>query len=499
MHQFFLILTGIVLTCTCCFAKPDGEKRPFSVPALQWLLDRKEYGRFDFFINDYIQQHPDTAVLHILKSDRFFAEALEHPVQKVTATQTADPTGGIPRKYAPYIYQSRNTITRKQVFFYNDSLTTRAFNSIDTAIALVPDSSELYGKKCSMASQALRPGILASCVTDYIRRFGCDTIITKTVYDLLGNKKAGNLDSTSLAFLKKAVLPCPSDNAFDKGNAEKHIAEWFISRGKPDSAFSLLNSALESDPSDASLLNAGFKVACVNGSFAQACDFALNRYEQTGALFDLERAALAALACDTVRARQIHARLETMPGYDPEKSLTREFFSSSSSVNPVFQGDLLYLNFPAIQVRYNRTGDIIEHHFSKAGVFYALSQYDSAGYYNLNLMRRIKSEHELSFRTLYNLAAEQYAMRQYALSHQRFLELYRYYHDKRDASVHYALAVTYEAIGDLGNARYHYEFVHKLAQSDTPVENELKSLAAYSLSHLGEKKKIMLKEEMRPE
>ncbi|MBD3343933.1 MAG: hypothetical protein GF401_02585 [Chitinivibrionales bacterium] len=491
-------LIVLILLVTVGVPQSKQEKRPFSVPALQGLLDRKEYDRFDYFIGNYLQQHPDTAVLFLLKSERFFSEALERPSRKVVTEVTVDPTGGIPRKYASYIEPARTLINKRYVRYYDDSLLQKAFIAVDKALSLIPDSNEIHEKKCRMAARAKRPDILAGCVAEYINRFGCDAGITELVYDFLGSSETESFDTSQVILLQKVMNPCPAAPEVEKENLQGEIAAWYLSRGKIDSAYSIICAAVNTDSSDTSLLSAAYKIACVKSDFGRAGEFALKRHAQTGRLFDLELAALATMACDTIQARQMFDRIKKSEEFNKNTSLCSHYYSSEKkSVTPrFFSGEFIYLNFPVLEFHYKKSGDIINHHFNKAGLFYALSLYDSAGYYNLNLMRRIKTGHALSFNTLYNLAAEHYASGRYRLSHQRFLELYRYYHEKRDASVHYALAVTSEAIGDSGNARYHYKYVIRHARHDNKEDRLVRKNAQYRLAAM--KSKSTLSENTGP-
>ena len=54
------------------------DKPPFSTSALQYLLDRKEYDRFDWYIERYLNHHPDTAILHLMKGKRYYNEAMDY-------------------------------------------------------------------------------------------------------------------------------------------------------------------------------------------------------------------------------------------------------------------------------------------------------------------------------------------------------------------------------------------------------------------------------------
>ena len=82
------VLTGIPMLVMA----EMGQKPAFSSSGLQYLLNRREYDRFDWYINRFMERYPDTAVLHLLKGHRYFYEASESRLH--TVSYSKDRTGG---------------------------------------------------------------------------------------------------------------------------------------------------------------------------------------------------------------------------------------------------------------------------------------------------------------------------------------------------------------------------------------------------------------------
>ncbi|MGD9201893.1 MAG: hypothetical protein PVI26_10040, partial [Chitinispirillia bacterium] len=152
------------------YAKIDTKTNPFSVSALEYLLNGKEYARFDWYVRSYLRQYPDSAILHILKGYRYFNQAFDSRSSKISRIN--DKTGGIPRKYPGNFirYIPYDNIHLK--FTYNEKLLKKAFKSMKIAKSLEPERSDTYLGICHMATRTGQIDLLSREIHNSNEKFG---------------------------------------------------------------------------------------------------------------------------------------------------------------------------------------------------------------------------------------------------------------------------------------------------------------------------------------
>jgi hypothetical protein len=150
----------------------------------------------------------------------------------------------------------------------------------------------------------------------------------------------------------------------------------------------------------------------------------------------------------------------------------------------LFDGNWFCLNFAMVAAARRIHRDDSQYYLHKAGLFYVCAMYDSAAFYNLQLLRWGQRKDDLDYSTAFNLAAEYFASGEHLMSYLRFLDLYKYASGSRDAGVRYGLAMNCEAYGDRGQAVWHFQEV--VARGKTKYEKyyPLRSLARQHLADL---------------
>jgi tetratricopeptide (TPR) repeat protein len=306
--------------------------------------------------------------------------------------------------------------------------------------------------------------------------------------------RRGTADSEAVLQLLRTVIgDCPHQSRLFA-----ELGKQFFARGELDSARHYLGRGEALGDLEPLMLQDALASAAMRGNFSGAADIALRRYEITDEITDLEQAAICAAAHDTARALRLYQQVTASPAYTDSTSIAHWFFdhaapdSARTENRHFFSGKLFYLNFPASVARYRRNGDKRAYYLHKAGAFYAAGVYDSAAYYNLNLLRILDKGDPLGYRTIFNLAAEYYAAGEYALSYTRFLDLYRHFGGASDPAVHFALALNYERCGDISRARSHFYYViHTSRDSHSP--SNLVAKARSRLRRLGGARPVVLR------
>lgn len=448
----------LAVLVTAPVATPSTQKPPFSVDALKYLLARKEYNRFDWFITCYLGHHPDTAVLHQLQAKRYYEQALR--TRRQHTIRLDDCTGGIPRKYPVDIVPARNTSAIRVVETFDNELADQAFASLYKARSLEPGRHDLHAPGCVMAATLGRTRLLASEVKTYVSIFGCDSVLAEIVADFSLERRSMENAEAVVQLLRTVIGDCPHQSRL-----LSELGKQFFAAGELDSARHYLGRGEALQDLEPLMLEDALAAAALRGDFSAATDIALRRYELTDEVIDLEQAAVCAAAHDAKRARRLYQRVKASPAFVESTSIAHWFFDNATGHGTktlnrhFFSGELFYLNFPVSYARYRQSGDKRTYYLHKAGAFYAAGVYDSAAYYNLNLLRILDRGDSLGYRTLFNLAAEYYAAGEYALSYTRFLDLYRHFGGAADPAVHYALALNYEKCGDISRARSHFYHV----------------------------------------
>jgi hypothetical protein len=478
MKKVTLILLALFIAVSA-----SREKRPFSVGALQWLLQREEYDRFDWYIERYLWQHPDTAVLYILQANRYFKEALTHRHNAMKMIE--DQTGGIPRKYPSYIVPSRPVGFEYVKQRYSNRLLDNAFKAIRKARALQPDDKQLYLTLCTMAAQADRPAVLSGEVALAMHRFGCSRQLQTIVLDYIGRKERGSDVETMTMLVRSMMKKCPEPYGL-----MAELGKYFYFQGELDSSYYYTMRALFYDTKNIETMQHAIILASIRGDFPAAARLALQRYEQTGHPADCIQAALFTAPFDSAWAGELYAKaLEHDTGLDTLSLATsifdtRDRDENATNQNRFFGSDKFHLNFPLIELRFQRSKDKLTYYLHKAAAFYVYAQYDSAAYYNLNLLRNMTKKNELGYKSLFNLAAEYYASGEFILSYLRFLNIHNYYNGWNDISVRFALGVNYEQFGDYSTAMRHYRYVLSQPEDNDAKNYDLHKHTLYRLKQL---------------
>lgn len=452
-----IIILGVF--AIICFPKNSlSNKRPFSVNALQWLLERKEYVRFDWYIGCYLKQHPDTAILHLLKGLRFYNEALHS--RSSIRKRINDKTGGIPRNYPAPIMECFSPRDVFHTHLYNKELLEKAFSSMNTAKLLAPERLDVYFGICHIAAQTNQYAILFQEITLLLNKFGCSPNLLNLILNYI-SMYGETLESHSIIRLLHVLLQVKPDNP----QLEINLSKYYYLSGDLDSAYYFSLKAFKHRPIDREILQNAITLAAIKGDFRQASQIAMKSYEIFTNITDFEQAIIYTLTYDSTLALQLQKRAEKKVSFIDSLSLSQwlfKKFSENNELNPTrkyFSGNLFHLNLPLNTIQYKRDNNKKTYYSNKAGIFYVYAQYDSAAHYNLILLRNIKNNTHLGYSTLYNLAAEYYAAGEFRLSYFRFLDLYKYHNGNKDCAVRYALGVNYEEFGDLASAQEQYVYV----------------------------------------
>ncbi len=470
----------VAATASASATQPTHAKPPFSVEALQYLLQRQEYDRFDWYIARYLRHHPDTAVLYLIRAYRYFDQAIKTEVH--TRHVMNGKTGGIPRKYPEYVAPRGLRVDFHTFPVYNDNLLARAFASMRMARSLEPHRRDLYTGICHMAVQAHQPGVLAAELDSLLQRFPCDDEIVSMVTEYSKKNLLADNPALAIRLLKRTLRSCT-----DNQRIVSEIGRAYYTLGELDSAYRYTLSAHYLAPDDPEALNRAMRLSSIRGEYKAGARLALKRYAVTREAGDLEQAVLFSELSDSAASADLRARLSSAADFDSSSSLYYRFkrLLDAGARDTVYFSDSLYhLNFPLIEMRYRQSDDRITYYLHKAGAFYAVALYDSAAYYNLNLLRNLNGERNLGLSAGFNLAAEYYASGRHMLAFQRFLKLYKYHPYPMDIDLHYALAVNYEIFGDIANARMHYRKVVRNKGDNREKAAELRRMAQYRLEHM---------------
>ncbi|MBD3242095.1 MAG: hypothetical protein GF331_16005 [Chitinivibrionales bacterium] len=467
-------------------AARSESKPPFSVDALQWLLGRGEYDRFDWYIERYINYYPDTAVLHLIRGYRYFHEASDKVVRSVHKPQ--DRTGGIPRRYPEYLIEQAPPRSLHIVESYSEELLRHAIASMHKALLLDPERRDVWVAMCHMTAQAGRPDLLRDKVEWARGRFECDSQIVNMALELSSRYYTTEGDTAMIALLRTLSQHCGA------AALRSATARHFLHAGRFDSASVYLRKALAIDDGDAAALGIAVSLAALRGEFSYAMKLCERRYRTTEAPGDLEMAAIFAIAAGE-RSHNALVREIAEAGLDSDSSLLRRFrehLDGHAQREPrFFGGELFALNFPLVAMAYEDTRDTVAYYLHKAGLFYAQAVYDSAAHYNLRLLRWRNERDGMDYSTAFNLAAEYYAAGEFLMSYVRFMDLYRYADGKADVGVRYALAVNCETYGDLKSAAFHYRFVSEHTRTRYERFFPLRQMASDRLEHLRGKTPMM--------
>jgi hypothetical protein len=477
------LLLLVLITVFTASAKKPVEKQPFSVNALKYLLERKEYNRFDFYISSYLRQHPDTAILYILKGYRYFEEARCYPSQEIL--EYKHPTGGIPRKY-PDCFITPLSLRSAQVnVVYKNPMVEKAFEAMRKARFYEPDREDIYLSLCMMAVETNQPDVLAYEIKRYVQRFGKNNELIFLVADYSRKQDAFSENKDMVHLLNEMYAWYPNS-----GDIIAELAKYYYHAGIADSAYFFVLRALEYDEKNPKIYDHAIRLASSRGNFAKACSLSQYCYSLSENILYLEQAALYALAFDSTLAMELRNRIVTASDYIDSLSITRDIFNECLSEEcpeisrKFFTGELFHCNFPLFEIRFKRDRDKVSYYQYKASAFYAYAMYDSAAHYNLNLLRSISYEDKKVAPTLFNLAAEYYALGKYSLSYHRFLDLCRFYNGWVDAAVRYALGLNCEQFGDLTNAIQHYRYAATHPDKQYNEHYQLQQLAGNRLREL---------------
>lgn len=456
----------------------NNNKRPFSTKALENCIKRKDYKNFDFYVESYLRQHPDTAILYLLKGYRYFDEAKNICHKRVSYINNS--TGGIPRKYPPQLMAIKSDAIYQIEKICNSPIIDTALNYMRYARDLEPDHSDIYMGICKMAAQVNRPELLSNEINVLKNKFGYIPEIRELIIDYFHIKYENSLDSSMISIMRNMIISHP-----DEMETFEISTKTFIDI---DSTQNSISRALVLDSSNKKLLKKAIGVAMIRSDFSRARDLLMKRYNLYDDIRDIEQAAICAYAEDRVKGRMLYEKILLLPGYCDSTSLIEWIFNPSHrkkrAFTHLYSGDLFPLNIPVLYIEYRSNGDMIKYFHHKAGIFYLSGIYDSAAHYNLSLVRNIEYTDKYSYPACYNLAAEYYAIGKYRLSFIRFLRLNEFINSK-DIDLHYALGLNYAQFKDYNNARKHYRYVIRHSRKN---KNNLAELAAEQLDQISNKK-----------
>ncbi|MBD3317017.1 MAG: hypothetical protein GF344_14605, partial [Chitinivibrionales bacterium] len=329
----------------------DGstERPPISPDALQYLLKRKEYDRFDWYVDCYLKRHPDNAVLHTLRGYRYFGQATETEIPLDGRDH-----GRIGRHY-----------TQPKILF------TRAFEALDRARQIEPNRRGIYLAACRMAAEAGLSAKLEFEISRILDRFGCGQDIVDLMVDFVRTQSGGDELQATLKTLGRIRRTCPGDHRIST-----EMGRLFWVTGRLDSAAHYLHESLREAPRNASVFKNAISLACASEDFAQAYTLALRLYEISQDPTDLEQAAVCAYAYDTAKANVLYRHVVGLPEYKDSASAARWFFEEalakplSEPRRSFFAGPLFHLNFALFAVDHQRNRDRAAYYLHKARAFY---------------------------------------------------------------------------------------------------------------------------------
>lgn len=476
-HLLLIIL--FFMTIPCAGAK--SIKRPFSVSALQYLLERKEYKRFDWYIASYLRQHPDTAVLYLLNGYRYFNEALYTRTQKVS--YDFDRTGGIPRKYPQHLVSSQSRTNTYIQYIYDEQMLVKAFTAMKKARSLEPSRRDIYLGICRMAAQTEQGAVFFHEIDTMTRIFGWSEEIVSMVLDFMSMKKGG-FDSGSVKMLLMKMLAVYPENS----EVYTELGKYYFLKGELDSSYLYMLHALFYDAANNTAFKNAITLATIKNDYPAAARLALKKYEISNNPLYLEQAIIYTATFDSAWAHALYKKDTASFYYVDSLSICKWLYTQNQTASPpnsnFYSGELFHLNLPFFELSYKKDNDKNAYYSNKASIFYVYGVYDSAAYYNLNLVRSLQWDDAESISALYNLAAEYYAAGEFTLSYYRFLDLYRFYNKKSDNAVRYALGLNHEIFGDVANAMKHYSYVVHHPDRYYNKTFNLGELASYRLNKL---------------
>ncbi len=448
----FRFLSTILLAATVLVsaAQNQSSKPPYSAGALEYLLERGEFDRFDWFITRYMKRHADDPLLYHLLSRRYFLEATEKPSHEIETWH--DRTGGIPRKYPiPLIPNNLRNYTYSRIR-YNDPLVHDAFEALRSARRLEPGRYDLYLELCRMAVESERIAILEAEIDTITSRFGCTKELVDLVMGYVSVKDARYSSPELSRLLERLASYCPEASELNIEAGRR-----FLARGEIDSALSSCRRAHRAVPEDPRPLRIGAGLFMVKADYRSAAKLFVKAGEIADGHMEFARAAICAFAVDTVIARDLwHKSMDEGVAEVPLFKEVLEGTAGNREDDRWFEGDNFYLNFPLSSIRLANSGDTLSFYGERAALFYACALYDSAQWCNLRQLRMMEPDSEQGYSALFNLAAEHYATGNHLLSYQRLRNLYKMPRARRDPAVHYALAVNHETCGNRSGARRHY-------------------------------------------
>jgi len=486
--RFFIPLLGSlpVLFFSVLFCVSDlAAKPPFSVSALEYLLKRKEYDRFDWYMERYQKRYPDTLILTELQGRRYYQEAKENPGTKVL--HYTDRTGGIPRKYTDITPHVSAPFTYTLDSCYDDTLFFRAIRAFKKIRYHSPHNRSLYIAMCTMALEANQFETFADEIAVTLNRFGCAPDIIDMVVSF--NTKGYNRHNAPLwiALLRTVHRSCPQ-----KGNILALIGKYFYIRGQFDSAAAYTEKALALDSLSPEVLYHARTLAAIQSDFTTAYYHSLKLFDITGDYRELEQAAIFALPLDSMRAVSLMKRIAGQ-NLQMDQRINYPLFTEESaypfhSRSYFYTGKLFHLNFPYLYSQFKRDRNRTKYYAGKAAICSAVGMYDSAAWYNLNLVRGLEAHDKQVGPSLFNLAAEYYAAGEYMLSYLRFLDVYRHFKGHTDLAVRYGLGINYSRAGDYTRARHHLQYVKNKSRNGNNKDSHLYTCASMLLEDMRDKK-----------
>lgn len=456
------------------FAQAAENAPGYSGKGLEYLLNKRDYERFDWYMDVYLKRYPDTATLYLMKGYRYFDEAITFPLGK--SNRLVSPSGGIPRRYPSYLVPDSIESMDLRLFpIWNKKLLDQAFKAMRKARSFRPDRKEISHGLCQMALETGEDEVFLRELDTLSSLFPDDSSITEHILEFAQKNLWTEHRSEAKGLINRLLYNHPrnSDLLLMK-------SKLFYARGELDSAAASIHQAHTIEGDDREILRNAVRIEAIRGNYREASRLCRIRYALTDSLLDREQAIFFSLISDKFDSLRSSAGLqrETLQDTSVLGHLDNYRNNARGEERAFFTGDLFHLNFPLINLHYLINENKVEYHMHMAGAFYAVSQYDSAAYHNLNLLRNLSRKDNVGFEAGYNLAAEYFAAGRKMLSFQRFLHVYNHFRRERnDSHLLYAMGVTYESFGNLGDARYFYN--RALAASDK--DKEIYRLAGYRL------------------
>ncbi|MFP4416514.1 MAG: tetratricopeptide repeat protein [Chitinispirillaceae bacterium] len=465
-HILILCLTGL------CAAETETG---YSERGLEYLLQNRDYERFDWYMDIYLRRYPDTATLYLMKGYRYFDEAVTFP--QGTRNRLVGPSGGIPRKYPSYLVPDSLASAEIRLYpIWNKNLLHQAFSAMRMARNHQPNRNDISHGICQMALETEQEEIFLREIDTLATLFPDDSSIIELSLQFAERNLWTRYNQQANNLITGLLETYPSHPSLFMMRSR-----CFYARGYLDSSALYLRKAHEIQGDDPDILSDAIRIEAIRGNYQEASRLCNMRYALTDSSLDREQAIFFSLISDSLEALRLYNQICAQPSNDTSSVLgrLRKYQQTNrGKQNVFFKGNLFHLNFPLIQLYLLANGDRVEYHMHMAGAFYAVSQYDSAAYHNLNLLRNLSQKDNIGFDAGYNLAAEYFAAGRQMLSFQRFIHVYKhFYRQRNDSHLLYAMGVSYEAFGNLSDARYFYN--RALAASDQ--KNTVYQLARFRL------------------